>query len=156
MGVIIGIIASILLAGGGIAYQEGTQAWGNDIRSKAEKLAKQIYTKLMSNNQTKDKLIEAYQNKDNNLLSSLINQAGYSAQATALRKEIQKNKSEYQSNKSKLDKESVDLTNQYNKVTNAAAYSGSTLSANKWAEDTVKDVDNLVNGGYHEKEEIQS
>jgi 3-dehydroquinate dehydratase len=153
--VIIGMIASILLTAGGYAYQEGTQAWGNDIRRKAEQIAKQIYTKLSANSQTREKLMEAYQQKDSSLLSSLINQAGYSNQKVALTKAITNARKEYNTKKKELDRENTELTNQYNKVNNAANYSGSTLSANRWAEDTVNEVDNLVNGGYHEEEKIQ-
>jgi type I site-specific restriction-modification system R (restriction) subunit len=145
------IISAILYIIAPTLYNEGVQHWGAQIRDKAEKLARQIYTKLAANSLTKDKLIEAYQNKDNRLLSDLINQAGYSAQKVSLQKEMSEAKKQYSAEKDKLEKENIDMTNDYNKLINAANTAGYSVTGNMAAEDVVRDTERLVNGGYHEE-----
>jgi hypothetical protein len=152
------IIASIVTALLYIAVpgirSEINQGWGTSIRQRAEKIAADIYTKLMSNNKTKDQLMEAFNRKDNDLMSALINQAGYSSQASALRKQIQQERKNYKEKNSKLVDQSTQLTNQYNKIVNAGNAAGTSISANNAAEKIIKDVQNdtskiqtLVNGG---------
>jgi uncharacterized membrane protein YhiD involved in acid resistance len=149
-------IFSVVLAIIGLTYTESVQKWAGSIRSKAEKLSQEIYTKLMANNQTKEKLMDAFQRKDTSLLTQLINQAGFSNQKVALTKAVTSARQEYLAKKKLLDKEGTELTNQYNKVNNAANYSGSTISGNVHAENTINEVENLVNGGYHEENQQQT
>lgn len=143
-GAIIGALLYVLLPG---VANEVNQSWGTNIRQRAETLAAKIYKKLMANSKTKDKLIEAYQNKNNNLLSSLINQAGYSVQASALQKEIKEAKEKYLNKNDELTDKNTNLTNLYNKVVNAGNMAGSSIAANVSGEDTIKNVSKLVDGG---------
>lgn len=141
------IISAILMTAIPMLLQEQVQNYGGDIKNRAEKLAKDIYTKLSNNTKTRDKLIEAYQTKNNDLLTSLVNQSGYGPQAEALRRELVKARDQYNAKNSALVDKNTELTNQYNQVVNAGNQAGISFSGNSNASNNLDQVESLVNGG---------
>lgn len=126
---------------------EVNSGWGTNVRQRGEKLAQEIYSKLVKNSETREKLLEAYQNNDSNLMNALVSQAGYSSQVTALRNAMSKRKQEYQAKKKANTEENVKLTNMYNELNNSMNAAGSGIAANVAAEQTLKRISNLVEGG---------
>jgi Arc/MetJ-type ribon-helix-helix transcriptional regulator len=143
-GAIIAFIAQNLVPW---AINEGQQNWGASLKNRANELAKKVYAQLMKNNTTKEKLIDAYNNKNGDLLNSLVNQSGYANQAEVLREAISKERAKYKENLQKVNEENKELTNTYNTIQNASAQAGLSYGSNYSAQNTLDSIENLVNGG---------
>lgn len=144
VGAIVAFIAQNLVP---VLINEGQQGWGASLKDRANELAKKVYAQLMKNNTTKEKLIDAYNNKNSDLLNSLVNQSGYANQAAVLREAISKERAKFRANVQKVDKENTELTNTYNTIQNASAQAGMSYGSNYSAQKTLDSIENLVNGG---------
>ncbi len=141
------IITALLYLLAPYIINEGMSTKSLNLKLKAEALAKKLYNMIADNNELKDRLVEAYSQKNSGLMNQLLNQAGYSAQVQALKNEISKASKAYQQKKAAYTKQNAELSNAYNKANNAYAEANTGIINNLKAEASLKDVENLVNGG---------
>lgn len=153
--IIVGIIG-ILISIGSAAANEITSAAGNDTAGKLTRVAKNIYDKISKNSDLLNKLTDAYNSKNNSLVTELLQGAGFGPRSEAIKRAIKDLGTEFNQNRAKVQKQVADLTNQYNEVTTAANKAGTTIANTMYAdetynkfksEDSESSVDQLVNGG---------
>lgn len=122
---------------------------GNKVSSKLQNVAKQLYTQISKNNTLLDKLSDAYNRKDNEMMSELLSGAGFGVRADAIKKARDKAKEEYQSERQSVTDQNTKLQNAYNQ-TSQASYNTNDLAGISQGKDVLNSVDSvsqLVEGG---------
>lgn len=145
------ILTSVALTAISIGWQEAVTAYGNKVSSKVINLAQQLYTKIQNNNELLDRLNEAYNSKNSELVTELLQGAGFGARSQAIKDALSSLKSDYQGQKSKISAENTDLTNKYNEAT-SASYATGTIAGAKHAENVYNNINQAINGGINNNE----
>lgn len=138
------ILASVIMSIASVGYAETVRAVGNKVNDRLVKTANNIYTKIANNNQLLDKISEAYNTKNNNLLQDIFTSAGFGPRIDALQKELESTKKDYQTQKHTIENENVQLQNQYNELASAQAGLG-TIAGNQYADSKLPKEDAGVN-----------
>lgn len=139
------VVASMLTYGA----TQGIEMYGNKISKKLQTQAKQIYTQIAKNSNLADKITEAYNRKDNELVTELVNGAGFGSRAAALQEARAQNLKEYQTNKQSITGQNAKLQNAYNQATQASYNTGDIagISQGKDVLTSNDSVSQLVEGG---------
>lgn len=140
-------IVGIVLTIAGYAVPEITQSTAKNARSKLTKLARQFYTEIQGNQNLLDKLYNAYMNKQNSLINSIMIGAGFGDRMDHLRKSLNKATQEYENEKAALTKRQAKVTNAYNETTSELNNVGSSITANVQARKFADAMNQSINGG---------
>lgn len=143
------IIVGLILAMATYGVDQAIKLKGNKVSTKLQNTAKQIYTQISKNTSLLDKLSDAYNRQDNELMSELLSGAGFGVRADALKKARQKNQSAYNKEKQSISDQNTQLQNAYNQVSQAS-YNTNDIAGIEQGKDVLKSVDSvsqLVEGG---------
>jgi hypothetical protein len=146
---IVGAILMVVLTAAGIAYPEIISAQGTKRTQRLTEIAKKIYNKISDNRELMEKLADAYQRKDADLATQLMQGAGFGPRTAAIRDAIKEAKTVYQEQKTALMKKDAELNNQYNEV-NQASYNTNTIAGISNADRVADSVEQAINGGANE------
>lgn len=102
--------------------------------------------KIQNNNQLLDKLTDAYNNRNSELLTEILQGAGFGPRNQAIKDAIIANKEQYTNKKSIIEAENTDLTNKYNEA-NSAAYATGTIAGAQHAKEVYNNINQAINGG---------
>lgn len=149
MGAVIGAILMVLLTAGSIAYPEIVNGFGTERTKRLTDIAKKIYNMISDNRELIDKLTDAYQRKDSDYATQLLQSSGFGPRSEAIRKAMTEAKAAYQKQKTDLQKKDADLTNKYNEV-NQASYNTSTIAGIQNADRVADSVEQAIQGGANE------
>lgn len=127
------LVASLLLMLAGYAIPESISDRGNKIKNHIRPQVEKLYNKVKNNESYLNKLYEAYMNKNNNLISSLLSSAGFGPRATQIRKSINNNTKKYYEEKDFIDKQITNDTNKMSELESAYNAAGTSYSNNKAA-----------------------
>lgn len=150
VGAIIGAILMVACTAAGIAYPEIISAQGTPRVRRLTDLAKKIYNQISDNRELMEKLADAYQRKDADLATQLMQGAGFGPRTAAIREAAKEAKAAYQAQKTALMKKDAELNNQYNEV-NQASYNTNTIAGIQNADRVADSVEQAINGGSNEK-----
>lgn len=151
MGFLIATIAITLVT---VGLQEGTAHFQGKVSNKLIKLGQQLYTKMNKNSTLKNKIIEAYSSKDNQLMTAILNGAGFGPRLRQLEAERKAAKEKYNQEVNTLDNEQTDLTNKFNEVS-SATYGNGTISGVVHSNNVYKNVSQQIEGGINNGEKVQ-
>lgn len=143
------IIVGLILAMATYGVDQAIKLKGNKVSTKLQNTAKQIYTQISKNTSLLDKLSDAYNRQDNELMSELLSGAGFGVRADALKKARQENQSAYNKEKQSISDQNTQLQNAYNQVSQAS-YNTNDIAGIEQGKDVLKSVDSvsqLVEGG---------
>lgn len=142
------IIAGLALAMVTYGVDQAIRMYGNNISTKLQTMAKQLYTKISKNNQLLEQLTDAYNRKDNELLTELLSGAGFGARAQALKDARDTNTKTYQDKKQQISDENTKYQNAYNQVSQAS-YNTGDIAGIKQGQQIASDnsINQLVKGG---------
>lgn len=154
IGAVIGAISMVLLTTAGIAYPEVISAVGTKRSSRLYNISKQLYNMIADNQDLVDKLADAYQHKDADLATQLLQGAGYGPRSQAIREAANKAREAYFASKKELTKQGATLTNMYNEVNQAMANTNS-IAGNKQARRVADSVEQAIQGGANDAQDKQ-
>jgi hypothetical protein len=146
IGAIIGAITMVVLTAAGIAYPEVISAVGSGRMNRLTEIAKKIYNQISDNRELMEKLADAYQRKDADYATQLMQSSGFGPRTEAIRNAAKEAKAAYQAQKAELQKKDADLTNKYNEV-NQASYNTNTIAGIQNADRVADSVEQAINGG---------
>jgi len=152
MGAVIGAILMVVLTAAGIAYPEVISAVGTKRTNRLTEIAKKIYNMISDNQELMDKLTDAYNRKDADLATQLMQGSGFGPRTSAIREAIKDAKTAYQAEKKDLMKQNADLNNKYNQV-NQASYNTNTIAGIQNADKVADSVEQAINGGAQNAQE---
>lgn len=147
-----GAIIMVLLSAAGIAYPEIISAIGTPKMNRLTSIAKKIYNKISDNQELLDKLTDAYQRKDTDYATQLMQGSGFGPRTTAIKQAIKEAKAAYDDSKTGLMKRNAELNNAYNQV-NQAAYNTNTIAGIINADRVADSVEQAINGGANNAQE---
>jgi hypothetical protein len=164
------LTATLILEIVGLALTAGTAVassvinnMGSEIRSKILRMASQLSAQISRNNILMDKITNAYQNKNNQLLTEMMNGLGYGPRIQNLVNQFKKNETQYQEEITKIKQANVQLEQEVNNLNAASSNAGAGIRGNALAgeqiEQTEKKFENElnqqqnVNGGLVERKE---
>lgn len=146
MEVIAGIIALMIATAVGIGYPEVISSVGTKTSAKLNQIAKKIYNMIADNQELMDKITDAYNRKDGEMATQLLQGMGFGNRNQAIKDAINAAKTEFQGQKAELVKKNADLTNKYNEA-NTASYNTNTIAGIHRGDEVIESLEQAVNGG---------
>lgn len=140
-------LAGIVLSFAGYAIPEIQQSKGNKIKDKLNRLGKEVYTKMQSNQRQLDDLYNAYINKSSSIINSMMLGAGFGPRMASLQKALADNESNYKSKKQELNSNLAKNSNAYNQVQTEIVNAGTSFSANQQAQKVADQIEQNITGG---------
>lgn len=141
-----------LLTIGGMGYNEIMYALGTKGANKLVTLAKKIYNKIADNQELLDKLTDAYNRRDNQYMTELMQGAGFGPRTASIKEAMKIAKEQFQAKKAEHVKENARLSNLYNQANQAMSGAG-TMAGNINIDDTVASIEQQINGGANNVQE---
>jgi hypothetical protein len=127
----------LLLAAGGSISSNIVNKIGSKLRSQLLAIANSLASQISKNNALLDKLTNAYQNRNSQLLTEMMSGMGYGARMEALISSLNKNEDEYQKTVADLKQANISLEKQVNEVNAATTNAGTGFTGNRLAQETV-------------------
>lgn len=140
---IIGLALAILTAG----YQTIVSEFGAGVDHDALKLAKDIASKIGSNNALKEKITNAYNDRNTSLINSLFRGMGFGPRAAVLNKMKIENEKNFQDKINKINKENVELEKYQSSANQASMLGGTSIQGNIRGAEIINDIEQNINGG---------
>lgn len=140
---IAGLALAILTAG----YQTIVSEFGAHVDNKALRLAKDIASKIGSNNALKEKLTNAYNDRNTSLINSLFRGMGFGPRAEVLNRMKIENESNFQNKINQINKENVEFEKQQNMANQASMLGGTSIQGNIKGEEIINQIEQNINGG---------
>ena len=152
------LIVGLILAMATYGVDQAIKLKGNKVSTNLQNVAKQIYTKISKNNSLLEKLADAYNRNDNELMSELLSGAGFGTRATKLKKAREEAQSSYNKEKQSISDQNTQLQNAYNQASQASYNTSDLAGINQGKEvlnnlgvkttsGSVDSVNQLVEGG---------
>lgn len=142
------VITGLALAMVTYGVDQAIRMYGNKVSSKLQTMAKQLYTKISKNNQLLDNLTDAYNRKDNELLTEILSGAGFGARSQALKDARETNTKEYKDKKQQVSDENTKYQNAYNQVSQASYNTGDIAGISQGTQiANDNSIDQLIKGG---------
>lgn len=136
----------------GYAVNEAISSYGQSVKSKLTKIAREIYTQIQGNQKKLDKLYDAYNDNKGSLQSILFSGSGFGPRTQAIYDELARVKSEFETAKDKITDKQTKLNNDYNEVSNAQYQAGNGLVSSLKADEIASKMNQYVEGGLTKNE----
>lgn len=140
---VLGLALAIAQAG----YATVAAEWGARIDARALSLARDIATRINKNNALKEKLTNAYNSRNAELVNSTLRGMGFGPRAAALYKQRMELEDAYHKEYNDLSERNVNLSAAQERANAAAMLAGSSHSGNKAAEQVVSGLEQNIKGG---------
>lgn len=126
-------------------YDSGTDLFGHDVKKEAYSIAQKIAKQISTNNSLLSELQNAYNKRDSQRMSEILQDAGYGARSAAIKKAASADLAKLNKQTKAISDANTQLEQQANVATTSATTAGGTFlgtaSARTMARDAGKSAD---------------
>lgn len=132
------LIAYLALTAFSIGWPEYLSSVGNKYSKELNNIVKDIYSKMQSNNTFYENILNAYNDKKGDLMTSVMMSNGFGSRINRLKQAMAENQQTFNDNKAKYDAKAAELSSKLTKTQDAMSKLG-TIAGNKNAEEYIKE-----------------
>lgn len=154
---IVGMALSVVMSG----VQARVATKGSQLSQKITSAVNEIVKAINDKQIDIEKLSDAYNSKNSDLLTALMSGSGFGSRAISIMDEISNNRDEFNKAKQEVQQQISRLNSKANELQNAANRAGTSIGSNNQAQAMLDKfnkggIDQLVNGGAKEGGESEN